>query len=100
MSKDDGMDELGNRCLYGCHLVGSWLGSCMGKWQLILVKPRLQKSDPQHDSNLPDDHLKTIDIDYHHLGMSRDDGMDEHGIGWELGCHLVEYCLGSWANDS
>jgi hypothetical protein len=36
----------------------------------------------------PDDHLKTID--YHHLGMSRDDGiwvsmdmvMDEHGLGW------------------
>jgi hypothetical protein len=20
--------------------------------------------------------------DYHHLGMSRDDGMDEHGIDW------------------
>jgi hypothetical protein len=28
----------------------------------------------QHDSNRPDIHLKTID--YHHLSMSRDDGMD------------------------
>ena len=37
----------------------------------------------------PDDHLKTID--YHHLGMSRDDGMDEHGYGWLYGCHLVGF---------
>jgi hypothetical protein len=34
------------------------------------------------DIDGPDDHLKTSD--YHHLGMSRDDGMDEHGIGWLL----------------
>jgi hypothetical protein len=32
----------------------------------------------QHDINKPDDSPKTID--YHHLDMSRDDGMDEHGI--------------------
>jgi hypothetical protein len=31
----------------------------------------------QHDSHWPDDDSKTID--YHHLDMSRDDGMDEHG---------------------
>jgi hypothetical protein len=37
----------------------------------------------------PDDHLKTID--YHHLGMSRDDGMDEHGHGGLYGCHLVGF---------
>ena len=40
----------------------------------------------QHTSNGPDDHLKTID--YHHLGMSRDDGMDEHGHGGLYECHL------------
>jgi hypothetical protein len=33
----------------------------------------------QHDSSHGlDDQPKTID--HHHLGMSRDDGMDEHGI--------------------
>jgi hypothetical protein len=30
--------------------------------------------------------------------MSRDDGMDEHGIDWLLGCHLVGFGLKSWAN--
>jgi hypothetical protein len=39
----------------------------------------------QHDSHGPDDRIKTID--YHHLSMSRDDGMGEHGIGWLYGCH-------------
>jgi hypothetical protein len=34
----------------------------------------------QHYSHGPDDQPKTID--YHHLDMSRDDGMDEHRIGW------------------
>jgi hypothetical protein len=44
----------------------------------------------QYDSHGPDDHPKTID--YHHLDMSRDDGMDrvdEHGIDSPCGCHLV-----------
>jgi hypothetical protein len=43
----------------------------------------------QHDSHDgQDDLIKTID--YHHLSMSKDDGMDENGIGWLYGCHLVE----------
>jgi hypothetical protein len=35
-------------------------------------------------------------IDYHHLDMSRDDGMDEHGIQW-----LYDGCphQGSWPNN-
>jgi hypothetical protein len=41
----------------------------------------------QHNLHGPDDHPKTID--YHHLDMARDDGMDEHGIDWLYGCHLV-----------
>jgi hypothetical protein len=41
----------------------------------------------QHDLHGPDDSTKTIH--YHHLDMSRDDGMDEHGIDWLYGCHLV-----------
>jgi hypothetical protein len=32
----------------------------------------------QHDSHGPDDQPKTID--YHHLDISRDDVLDEHGI--------------------
>jgi hypothetical protein len=45
----------------------------------------------QHDSRGPDDHPKTID--YHHLDMPRDDGMDEHGIDWPYGCHQVRFWL-------
>jgi hypothetical protein len=36
----------------------------------------------EHDSHGPDDQLKTID--YHHLGMSRGDVLDEHGIDHSL----------------
>jgi hypothetical protein len=32
--------------------------------------------------------------------MSRDDGMDEPGIDWFCGCHLVGFWLNSWANHS
>ena len=32
-------------------------------------------------------------IDYHHLDMSRDDGMDEHGSDWIYACHLVDFLL-------
>jgi hypothetical protein len=49
----------------------------------------------QHNPHGPDDSLKTID--YHHLDMARDDGMDEHGIDWLVGCHLVGFWLKSWA---
>jgi hypothetical protein len=45
----------------------------------------------QHHPHWPDDHPKTIH--YHHLDMARDDGMDEHGIDWPLGCHLVGFGL-------
>jgi hypothetical protein len=38
----------------------------------------------QHNSSHgPDDQPKTIN--HHHLGMSIDDGMDEHGIDWIYG---------------
>jgi hypothetical protein len=47
--------------------------------QLIFVKPYHHINLIQHDSSHgPDDQPKTID--HHHLGMSKDDGMDEHGI--------------------
>ena len=52
----------------------------------------------QNDPHGPDDLPKTID--YHHLDMSRHDGMDEDGIAWFYGCHLVGFWLGSWANHS
>jgi hypothetical protein len=35
--------------------------------------------------------------------MSRDDGMDrvdEHGIDWLCGCHLIGFWFESWANHS
>jgi hypothetical protein len=66
--------------------------------QLIFVKPSPQNLT-QHDSHGPDDLPKTID--YHHLDMSRNDGMDESGIDWLFcGCHLVGFWLNSWANHS
>jgi hypothetical protein len=65
---------------------GRILAQKLGKSQLIIVKPRPQDL-AQHDSHGPDDLPKTID--YHHLDMSRDDGMDEPGIDWFCGCHLV-----------
>jgi hypothetical protein len=69
----------------------------LGKSQLIFVKPRPQDL-AQHDSHGPDDLPKTID--YHHVDMSRGDGMEEPGIDWFCGCHLVGYWLNSWANRS
>jgi hypothetical protein len=41
--------------------------------------------------NPPAESPKTID--YHHLDMSRDDGMDEHGSDWIYACHLVDFLL-------
>jgi hypothetical protein len=58
----------------------------------------LTTSLTQVDIDGPDDHLKTVD--YHQLGMSRDDGMDEHENRFLYGCHLVGSWLGSWANDN
>jgi hypothetical protein len=57
------------------------------------------KSDPQHDSHGPDDGSKTIDYPY--LDMSRDDGMDEHGIEWLYDeCPLAGFAgLGSLPNN-
>jgi hypothetical protein len=52
--------------------------------QLIFVKPSTHIHLIQHDSSHgPDDQPKTIG--HHHLGMPRDDGMDEHGIDWMYG---------------
>jgi hypothetical protein len=35
-------------------------------------------------------------IDYHHLDMSRDDGMDEHGIDWLCGCWMSSGRILAW----
>jgi hypothetical protein len=50
----------------------------------------------QHDLHGPDDSTKTIH--YHHLDMSRDGGMDEHGIDWLNGCHQVGFWIGKLSN--
>jgi hypothetical protein len=34
---------------------------------------------------------KPLIIIIYHSGMSRDDGMDEHGIDYFYGCHLVGF---------
>jgi hypothetical protein len=57
----------------------------LGKSQLMLT-PTTNLT--QCDSHGPDDHPPKT-IDYHHLDMSRDDGMHEHGIDWLCGCVLV-----------
>jgi hypothetical protein len=51
--------------------------------------PALTTNLTLHDSHWPDDQPKTID--YHHQDMSRYDGMDEHGMDWIYGCHLVGF---------
>jgi hypothetical protein len=84
MSRDDGMHEHGIDYFYGCHQVGLWLQSWPNHRQFI---SRPNPNMTQNDSHGPDDGPKTID--YHHLGMSRDDGMDEHGIDYFYGCRLV-----------
>jgi hypothetical protein len=102
MSRDDGMDEHGierlyNGCLYqagfGLEIVGPII-----TMPNFLICPD-NKSDPQHDSHShgPDDGSKTID--YHHLGMSRDDGMDDHGLERLYGYRLSGFGLGSWPNN-
>jgi hypothetical protein len=50
----------------------------------------------QHHPHGPDDHPKTIH--FYNRNMARDDGMDEHGIDWLLGCHLVGFGPESSAN--
>jgi hypothetical protein len=76
---------------------GRILAQILGKSQPIFVTPPTTNLT-QHDSRKLDDHPKSID--YHHLDMSRDDGMDDHGIDWLYGCHLVGFWLKSWANHS
>jgi hypothetical protein len=71
-----------------CHLVGLWLKS----WAIYITADFLSSPHHinliQHDSSHgPDDQPKTID--HHHLGMSRDDVMDEHGIDCMYECHLA-----------
>jgi hypothetical protein len=53
----------------------------------------LTTNQTQHDSHGSNEYPKTID--YHHLDMPRDDGMDEHGIDWPYGCHQVGFWLRS-----
>jgi hypothetical protein len=65
---------------------------------LKIVKSLLiYSSHPDHKSDpaflkWPDNSPKTID--HYHLDVSRDDGMDEHGIAWLYGCHRVGFLLG------
>jgi hypothetical protein len=40
-------------------------------------------SQGQHDPHGPDDPFRTIN--YHHLDISGQDGMDEQNIGWKNG---------------
>jgi hypothetical protein len=77
---------------------GRILAQILGKSQLIFFHASTTNLT-QHDSRKPDDRPKSIDY-HHHLDMSRDDGMDEHGIDWIYGCHLVGFWLKSWANHS
>jgi hypothetical protein len=53
---------------------GRMLAQKLGKSQPIFFQA-LTTNLTQHDSHGPDDQLKTI-IDYHHLSMSRDDGIN------------------------
>jgi hypothetical protein len=91
MSRDDGMDRVDEHGIdspCGCHLVADF-GLKVGQISADLCQT-LTTNLTQYDSHGPDDHPKTID--YHHLDMSRDDGMDrvdEHGIDSPCGCHLV-----------
>jgi hypothetical protein len=76
----------------------SWqdFGSQVGQ---ITADHALTTNLTQYDSHGPDEQPKTID--YNHLGMSRDDGMDEHGIDWLCGFLLAGFWLTtSWANHS
>jgi hypothetical protein len=52
---------------------GRILAQILGKSQPIFVTPPTTNLT-QHDSRKPDDHPNSID--YHHLDMSRDDGME------------------------
>jgi hypothetical protein len=42
-----------------------------------------------------DQEMSTVTMN---LDMSRDDGMDEQGIDWIYGCHLVWFWLRGWTN--
>jgi hypothetical protein len=70
--------------------------------QKISAEDCLSHSNHKSDTELltwaPDEQPKTID--YHPLHMSRDIGMDEHGVDWPFGWHLVGFWLGSWAKIS
>jgi hypothetical protein len=51
--------------------------------QLIFMSCTDHKSDPACNSHGQYNQPKTID--YHHMDMSKEDGMDEHGIDWLCG---------------
>jgi hypothetical protein len=58
------------------------LGSKVGQMWLNLAQA--QTTNPaQHDPHGPDDPFRTIN--YHHLDISRHDGMDDQDIGWRNG---------------
>jgi hypothetical protein len=59
--------------------ISAWM---FGKIWLIFahIPPH---SQGQHDPHGPDDPFRTIN--YHHLDISRQDGMDEQDIGWRNG---------------
>jgi hypothetical protein len=49
---------------------------------VFLFKPT-NPNPTHHDPHGPDDPFRTID--YHHLNISRHDGMDEQDVGWKDG---------------
>jgi hypothetical protein len=57
---------------------GRILGLEVGQMPAAIFCHTLTTNLTQHDSHGQDDHPKTND--YHPLGMSRDDGMDEHEL--------------------
>jgi hypothetical protein len=72
------------------------LAEKLGKSHQLISLSRLITNLTQHNSHGPDDQPKHIHN--HVLNISRDDGMDEHGIDWLYGCCLVGLWLKSWAN--
>jgi hypothetical protein len=99
MSRDDGMNEHGIDWICGCWIVSSGriLAWKLGKSPLICQTLTTHLTQP--NSHGPDDYPETID--YHLLDMSRDDGMDEHGIDWLCGCWITSlpHSLGKWVTE-
>jgi hypothetical protein len=49
----------------------------------LIFPDKLTANPTQQNPHEPNDHSRTIN--YHHLNISRHDGMDEQDIGWRNG---------------